>query len=335
MLNRDVTKSAVIIIIAASMGTIFVSSAPASLWTNAQGSPQSREWKWENATFVAKHDIFVRPGEFLEIRNSTIEMDSSRRTVGIRVLGFLSLINSTIRSHTDTGYYFEIYGKADIENSNIEGVSSIDPMGKGMIVAPQYFQLRGSTLKSDDGYAATFYIPSINSHDFIVDSDVQGIMLVNSYINARNSTLGNLYVKFELGEFNLWNCTYAGAAVSKTGYGLIHSWKYLQVHTSQPESDLTISSVEDQMVEVTVTDKEGNFRAWWLSKTVMLRPLSNPIEVDNNPFTFEATKTVENDFPIADREGVPKRMGVAQDYYGITVQDIDENPLVEVEMRLK
>ncbi|MEE9116944.1 MAG: hypothetical protein V3U09_08630 [Thermoplasmata archaeon] len=82
-------------------------------------------------TVVVKHDIFIKYGDTFEIRNSTIEMDSRWKTIGIRVLGFLLVENSPIRSAGDEGYYFEIFGGAVIENSTIENVKTIDLVVRG------------------------------------------------------------------------------------------------------------------------------------------------------------------------------------------------------------
>ncbi|MCK4445187.1 MAG: hypothetical protein KAW09_11625 [Thermoplasmata archaeon] len=330
MINRDVTKSTVIITIAVCIG-MFVCSQSVGLLTNARASPPSKEWKWENITVLVRHDIFVRYGDVFEIRNSTIEMDSSWKTIGIRVLGFLWVVNSTIKSIGDNGYYFEVFGAAEIENSRIEGVRSIDPIGEGIIVVPKHFQVRGSTVRSMEDYAMTFYFPFINAEEFIVDSDVGGVTLVKTYINIRNSTLGNLHFRHGPGEFHLFNCTYNSARANDAAFGYIFSWRYLQVHTSQPESNLTITSTDGYMVSEVVTDEDGRFAAWWMSKSIIVDPVGHDFEFDNNPFTFEADRTVVKEYEIPGRGGIMK-VSVSQEYHGEAVQDLEECSVVEVEM---
>ena len=333
MINRDVTKSAVIIIIAVSMGAMFLTATPAAFLASARYSPPSREWGWENATVVVKHDLFIAYGDTFEIRNSTVEMDSRWKTIGIRVLGFLLVENSTIRSTGAEGYYFEVYGMAKIENSVIEDVKSIDPIGEGMIVSPLFFELKGSTVRGDDRHAVTFYFPWINAQDFIVESDIQGVMLVKTYLNARNSTLGDLYFKYGGGEFHLWNCTYETASASPAAFGFIYSYRYLQVHTSLPESNLKITSGDEYMVGKVVTDEEGYFRLWHPSKWSIVDPNRDIQEFDSNPFTFEADKTVVWELRLPSRGGRIDMISIRLDYYGITVQDIEENSIVEVHMK--
>ncbi len=167
MLNRDVTKSAVIITIAVSMG-LFLSSQPADFLSSARASSPSKEWKWENMTVVVRHDINIRIGETFEIRNSTIEMDSSRKTIGIWVTGYLLIENSTIKRLGENGYFFEVLGVVEIEDSEIEGVKSIDPMGVGMILNPRHFQIRSSRISSIEDYSMTVYFPFIAPFDLIV-----------------------------------------------------------------------------------------------------------------------------------------------------------------------
>lgn len=330
MLNRDVTKSAVIITIAVSMG-MFLSSQPIDFLSSARASPPSKEWKWENMTVVVRHDVVIKPEQTFEIRNSTIEMDSSRRTIGIRVLGYLTVVNSTIKRLGENGYFFEVLGMAEIEDSRIEGVKSIDPIGVGMIVSPWHFQVRRSTISSAEDYAITFYFPFIAPIDFIVDSDVAGISLVKSSINARNSTLGDLHFKYGPGEFHLYNCTYKSTKVEPAAFGYVYSWRYLQVHTSLPESDVVITNVEENMAEEVITDENGNFASWTLSQWMMLDPMPHVFVVSYNPFTFEANKTVVNEYVIPGHGG-NRRIVVTEDYNGETVQDLEESAMVEVAM---
>lgn len=333
MINRDVTKSAVIIIIAVSVGAMFLTSTPATLLSSAQASLPSREWKWENATVVVKHDIFIKYGDTFEIRNSTVEMDSSRRTIGIRVIGILLMENSTMRSAGEEGYYFEIIGVAVIENSTIEDVKSIDPVGEGMMVHPMYFKLKGSTLRGDDAHAITFYFLWMSMQDFIEESDVQGVMLINTYLNAKNSTLGHLYFAYGVGEFHLWNCEYEGVSASNAAFGYIFSYRYVQVHTSLPRSDLKVTDWDEYWVDEVVTDDEGYFRMWYPSKWSIVSPAKGVIEFDNNPFTFEANKTVVREFRLPSRGGRIDIISIRQDYFGTTVQDIEENSIVEIQMK--
>jgi hypothetical protein len=282
---------------------------------------------------VVKHDLFIAPGETFEIRNSTVEMDSRWRTIGIRVLGLLLVENSTIRSAGDEGYYFEAFGAVKIENSIIEDVKSISPMGEGMMVSSVFFELISSTLKGDDQHAITFYFPWINMEDFIVESEVQGVVLIKSYINAKNSTLGDLYFKNGPGEFHLWNCTYESATASPAAFGYIFSYRYVQVHTSLPESNLRIASWDENMVDEVVTDDEGNFRMWHMSKVSIVDPIHGIQEFDSNPFTFEADKMVVREFKLPSRGARIDIISIQQAYYGITVQDIEENAIVEVHMK--
>ncbi len=333
MINRDVTKSTVIIIIAVSMGAMFLTTTPAAFLASSKYSPPSREWRWENVTMVVKHDLLVKYGDAFEIRNSTIEMDSRWKTIGIRVLGYLLVENSTIRSTGDEGYYFEVFGAAKIENSVIEDVKSIDPIGEGMMVSPYLFELKGSTLRGDDPHAVTFYFPWINDKDFIVESDVQGVVLVKTYLNAKNSTLGDLYFKYGGGEFHLWNCTYESASASPAAFGLIFSYRYVQIHTSLPRSDLKVTSWDEYVVDEVVTDDEGYWRMWYPSKWSIVDPNRGVKEFNSNPFTFEADKTVVREFRLPSRGARIDIISIQQDYYGITVQDVEENSTVEVHMK--
>ncbi len=333
MINRDVTKSAVIISIAVSIGAMFVATTPVAFLAGAQYSPPSREWKWENVTVVVKHDLFIKPGDTFEIRNSTIEMDSRWRTIGIRVLGFLVVVNSTIRSAGDEGYYFEIFGAAVIENSVIEDVKTIDPVGEGMMVSPAYFKLKGSTVRGDDAHAITFYFPWINMEDFIEESDVQGVMLIHTYLNAKNSTLGHLYFEYGVGEFHLWNCEYDGVSASNAAFGFLFSYRYVQAHTSLPRSVLKVTSWDEYVIDEVVTDDEGYWRMWYPSKWSIVDPNRDIQEFNSNPFTFEADKTVVREFRLPSRGGRIDMISIRQDYHGITVQDIEENSIVEVHMK--
>lgn len=333
MIKRDVTKSAVIISIAVSIGAMFVATTPVALLAGAQYSPPSREWKWENATIFVNYDIFVRHGDTFEIRNSTIIMVSRLRTIGIRVNGFLLMENSTMRSAGEEGYYFEIFGWAVIENSTIEDVKTIDPVGEGMMVSAGYFKLKGSTVRGDDAHAITFYFPWINMEDFIEESDVQGVMLIHTYLNAKNSTLGHLYFEYGPGEFHLWNCEYEGASASNAAFGYIFSYRYVQVHTSLPRSNLKVTSWDEYIVDAVVTDDEGYWRMWYPSKWSIVDPHAGIIEFDSNPFTFEADKTVVREFRLPSRGARIDIISIRQDYSGITVQDIEENSIVEVRMK--
>jgi hypothetical protein len=333
MTNRDVTKSVVIISIAIGMGAMFVASTPAAFLASAQYSPPSREWKWENATVVVKHDLFIAPGESFEIRNSTVEMDSRWRTIGIRVLGVLIVEDSIIRSAGEEGYYFEVLGVAKIKDTVIEDVKSISPIGEGMIVSPMSFELKGSTLKGYDPHAVTFYFPWINTEDFIVESVVHGVVLVETYINVKNSTLGDLYFKHGAGEFHMWNCTYESATASPAAFGYIFSYRYVQIHTSLPESNLRIASWDEAMVDEVVTDDEGNFRMWHMSKWSIVDPVHGMQEFDSNPYTFEADKMVVREFRLPSRGARIDIISIQQAYYGITVQDIEENAIVKVHMK--
>lgn len=330
MLIRDVTKSAVIITIAVSMG-LFLSSQPVSFLSGARASPPSKEWKWENMTVVVRHSINVKPEETFEIRNSTIEMDSSRRPVGIWVTGQLLVVNSTIRNLGENGYYLEILGSAEIENSRIEGVKSVDPIGVGMVVSPITFQIRDSTVSSMEAYAITFYFPLISPFDFIVGSEISGVSLVMSHINAKNSSLGSLHFSRGPGEFELYNCTYGSVKVDPAAFGYIYSWRYLQVHTSLAESDLTITNVDETRVENVVTDENANFAFWWQSYWMMIDPVHNVFLVDYNPFTFQASKTVVMEYVVPGHLGERKIM-FTEDFYGEIVQDLEESAMVEVVM---
>jgi hypothetical protein len=333
MRNRDVTKSTVIITIAVSMGAMFLTSTPAAILSSAQTSLPFREWKWENATVVVKHDIFVKYDDTLEIRNSTIIMDSRWRTIGITVTGSLLMENSTIRSAGEEGYYFDIFGVAVIENSTIEDVKSIDQVGEGMMAHPMYFKLKGSTVRGDDAHAITFYFPWITMEDFIEDSDVQGVMLIHTFLNAKNSSLGHLYFEYGPGEFHLWNCDYDGASASNAAFGYIFSYRFVQVHTSLPGSDLKVSSWDEYVVDEVVTDDEGNWRMWYPSKWSIVDPAVGIIEFDNNPFTFEASKMVVREFRLPSRGATREVVSIQQEYWGIVEQNIEENPTVEISMR--
>lgn len=333
MINRDVTKSTVIIIIAVSMGAMFVVTTPVAFLAGAQYSPPSREWRWENVTMVVKHDLLVKYGDTFEIRNSTIEMDSRWKTIGIRVLGYLLVENSTIRSAGDEGYYFEIFGAAVIENSVIEDVKTIDPVGEGMMVSAGYFKLKGSTVRGDDAHAITFIFPWINMVDFIEESDVQGVMLIHTYLNAKNSTLGHLYFEYGVGELHLWNCEYDGVSASNAAFGFVFSYRYVQVHTSLPRSVLKVTSWDEYVIDEVVTDDEGYWRMWYPSKWSIVDPNREIQEFNSNPFTFEANKTVVREFRLPSRGGRIDMISIRQDYFGITVQDIEENSIVEVHMK--
>jgi hypothetical protein len=333
MIKRDVTKSAVIITIAVSMGALFLTTTPATVLSGAQASLPSREWKWENATIVVKHDIFIKPGDTFEIRNSTITMDSSRRTIGIRITGSLLMENSTMRSAGEEGYYFEIFGVAVIENCTIEDVKTIDPVGEGMMVNPMYFKLKGSTLRGDDAHAITFIFPWITMEDFIEESDVQGVVLIHTYLNAKNSTLGHLYFDYGPGEFHLWNCEYEGASASNAAFGYIFSYRYVQVHTSLPESSLKVTSWDEYITDEVVTDDEGYWQMWYPSKWSIVDPHAGIIEFDNNPFTFEANKMVVREFRLPSRGAIREVVWIHQEYCGIVEQNIEENPIVEISMR--
>lgn len=332
MINRDVTKSVVIIIIAANMGAVFLASAPMASVVSGKYSPPSREWKWENATVVVKHDLFIPHGETFEIRNSTVEMDSRWTTIGIRVLGTLVMEDSVIRSAGEDGYYFEVFGVAKIRNSLIENVVSISPMGEGMMVSPMAFELRDSTIRGNSPHAMTFYFPWINAVDFVVGSDVEGVMLIESVINAKNSTLGNVYFKHGGGELHLWNCSYDSVSASPAAFGFLFTYRYVQVHTSLPVSNLKITSGDEQMVDEVMTDEEGNFEMWHMSKWAIVDPNRDIQEFDSNPFTFEANKSVVRQFRLPSRGARMDIISIEQDYYGITVQDIEESSIVEVHM---
>jgi hypothetical protein len=333
MIKRDVTKSAVIIIIAVNMGAMFATATPETYsLSGVRTIPPPREWGWENVTEVVTDDIFVGYGETVEIRNSTIEMDSSEGTIGIRVLGLLLVKDSIIRSHGEDGYYFEVFGGTEIEDSTIQDVISINPIGVGMMVNAMHFRARRSTLQALDSHAITFYTPYITAEDFFVESDVDGIMMVKSYVNARNSTLGALYFKLLQGEFHLWNCTYSSASASPAAFGFIYSWRYLQVHTSLPEADLEITSVDGYQHDETTTDDEGNFRMWYISKWSIVDPIVGMIDFDNNPLTFEARKTVVRELRMSFR-GVQVTIGMCQEHYGKAVQDIEDDPSVEIVLR--
>ncbi len=331
MLKRDVTKSIVIISITMSIATVFASTSPASFLPSARVSPSLSTWGWENTTVVVNQDILIEKGETFKIRNSTVEMDSSEGTIGIRVLGHLLVTDSTIKSIDDEGYYFEIFGAAEIENSRIEGIKSIDPIGEGMIVSPLLFRLRGSTLSAYENHAITFYFPHINAEDFVVDSHVQGVVLVKTYLNVKNSTLGDLSFSQGPSEVHLFNSSYTRAQASMSAFGYIHSWRFLQVHTSLPEADLTIMSADDRMVDRVRTDEDGRFSAWWLSTWTIVDPNNRDFTIDNNPFTFEAEKTVIRHSPQAILEG-HRIIAFVQEYYGRTVQDLEENAMIEIEL---
>jgi len=280
-------------------------------------------------TVVVNQDILIGKGETFKIWNSTVEMDSSEGTVGIRVLGHLLVMDSTIRSISNEGYYFEILGVAEIENSRIEGVKSIDPIGEGMIVSPLHFQLRGSTLSSDENHAVTFYFPYISPEDFVVDSHVQGVVLVKTYLNVKSSHLGNLSFKYGPSEVHLFDSSYTRAQASQAAFGYIFSWRYVRIHTSLPEADLTITSADGYMVDRARTDEDGRFSAWWLSTWTIVDPNIRGFTIDNNPVTFEAEKIVVRPYPPAILEG-HRITGLAQEYYGRTVQDLEENAMIEI-----
>jgi hypothetical protein len=259
-------------------------------------------------------------------------MDSSWRTIGIRVLGSLLMENSTMRSAGEEGYYFEVFGAAVIENSIIEDVKTIDPVGEGMMVNAFFFKLKGSTLRGDDAHAITFIFPWITMEDFIEESDVQGVVMIHTYLNAKNSTLGHLYFDYGPGEFHLWNCEYEGASASNAAFGYIFSYRYVQVHTSLPGSTLKVTSWDEYITDEVVTDDEGYWRMWYPSKWSIVDPAVGIIEFDNNPFTFEADKKVVRKFRLPSRGAIIKEVSIQQEYYGIVEQNIEENPTVEIIM---
>ncbi|MEE9116945.1 MAG: hypothetical protein V3U09_08635 [Thermoplasmata archaeon] len=201
------------------------------------------------------------------------------------------------------------------------------------MVGPLYFKLKGSTLRGDDAHAITFYFPWINMEDFIEESDVQGVMLIHTYLNAKNSTPGHLYFEYGVGEFHLWNCEYDGASTSSAAFGFVFSYRYGQVHTSLPRSDLEVTSWDEYVVDEAITDDEGYFRMWYPSKWSIVDPAVGIIEFDGNPFTFEANKTVVMEFRLPSRGGRIDIISIQQDYCGIIVQDKEENSIVDVHMK--
>lgn len=334
MTNRDVTKSAVRIIITAVIGASFLTAWPMNALSTPRLTPPHpppfSEWEWKDKTVVVRHSIVVRGGQVLTIRNSTIEMDSGYRLIGIHVWGELRIENSIIRSHNDVGYSFWVRGSATIDNSTIEGVKSVDPMGEGLLVTTALFQLRHSTLRSYDAHAVTFFLPYLIDTRYVVESDVEGIMTVSTPVNAENSSVGHLSFRYGVGEFYLWNCTYTGASADG-GMGLVYSFNYVQVHTSLPEANLTVTNVDGYGVDVGRTDDEGYYRSWWLSKSAIVDNMRS-VEFDLNPHTFEAWKTVEGEIIVVLPDGSTRRVSFSHDYYGVTVQDIEEDPLVEIKM---
>jgi hypothetical protein len=193
--------------------------------------------------------------------------------------------------------------------------------------------LKGSTLRGDDAHAITFYFLWMPMQDFIEESDVQGVMLINTYLNAKNSTLGHLHFEFGLGEFHLWNCEYEGVSASNAAFGYIFSYRYVQVHTSLPRSDLKVTDWDEYWVDEVVTDDEGHFRMWYPSKWSIVSPTKGIIEFDSNPFTFEACKTVVREFRLPIRGAIREVVSIQQEYYGIVEQNIEEDPMVEISMK--
>ncbi|MFQ6059965.1 MAG: hypothetical protein ACE5KV_01535, partial [Thermoplasmata archaeon] len=251
--------------------------------------------------------------------------------IGIVVLGVLEVENSIIESCDSNGYFFMVRGLASIESSTIKGVRSIFPMAEGILVTTMFFQLRNSTLRSYDNHALTVFFPYLVESDYAVGSDVQGIMTVSSRVNVRNSTVGDLAFRYAFGEFNLWNCTYMSVS-STGGLGFVYSWRYIQVRTSLPEADLTITNSEGHEISVGRTDSQGYYRSWWLSQSHFV-DMKRTVGFNYNPHTFEAWKTVEGEILIGGLGGGLKRVSFAQDYYGVTTQDIEENPFIEIDMR--
>jgi hypothetical protein len=336
MRNRDVTKSAVRIIITAIIGASFLTAWPMNALSTPRIAPPQpppfSEWEWKNKNVVVRHSIVVRDGQVLTIRNSTIEMDSGYRLIGIHVLGELRIENSIIRSYKDVGYFFWIRGSATIDNSTIEGVRTFDPMAEGILVNTLFFQVRHSTVRSYDEHAMTFFFPYLIDTHYVVESDVQGMMSLGTSVNAMNSSVGHLSVGYGVGEFYLWNCTYTGASADG-GMGFVYSFKYLQVHTSLPEANLTITSVNGYEVDVGRTDDEGYYRSWWLSKNTIVSNIRST-EFNYNPHTFEAWKTVEGEIIVVLPDGSTRIVSFSQDYYGVTVQDLEGDSNVEVVMRM-
>jgi hypothetical protein len=332
MLNRDVTKSAVIITIAAIVGALFVAAPQAEAAWNADASIPAplpiRNWVWENGIFVVEVDILVNPFQTFIIRNATIEMCSKNKLIGLKVLGVLRVDDSTMRSCDETGYYFEVFGAAIINNSTIEGVYSRDPMGNG-IISLRHFELVNSTLSSYQGHAITFYAPYVGL-DYITNSDVQGVAVLNSVVSISNSNIGPLCFSHGASEVYLYNSTYSdlGAAM---GFGYVYSFDYMQVHTSLPRADLSITDMFGYRWDVGETDDEGYYRSWWLSRMVVVDTMQNHV-FNYNPLTFEAWKTVEGEYAFHLFNGRTAKLSFSQNYYGVTVQDIEENPFVEIEM---
>lgn len=331
MLKRDVTKSAVIIIIAVSMATLSLDTGPPDDPSVAQASPRARKWMWENATVVVSHDLEVREGETFVIRNSNVEMDTSRNSISISVRGFLLVENSVIRDIGENGYHFHILGAAEIVDSRIEGVKSTDPIGEGMIISPGYIRIKGSTIRSYDNYAVTFYYPHINPEMFVVDSDIGGVSIIQSYINMMNSTLGNLHFRYGPGELNLYNCAYSSARVENAAFGYIYSWRYVQVHTSEPNSDVTITNADESMKTDITTDEDGNYADWWLSNWMTVDPVPRTFVNDYNPFTFEANKIVTREFVIHGG-GWTIPISCSLEYSGTSVQDLEVSSMVNIEL---
>ncbi|TET89710.1 MAG: hypothetical protein E3J35_09005 [Methanomassiliicoccales archaeon] len=334
MINRDVTKSTVIITIAVVVAALFVAAPLAEAsWKAGTSSPSPLpvwDWVWENGTFVVGIDILIQHHQVFKIRNATVEMHSKDRMIGIRVMGLLEMEDSTIKSCDETGYYLEIYGAAIINNSTIEGVRSRDPIGEG-IIATMYFRLSHSTVSSYQDHAITFYISLNVEFDYIFESDVQGVMVLNSWVNIRNSSVGHLSFREGVSEVNMWNSTYSGVG-SVRGFGFVYFYEYIRVHTTLPKANLSITDMYGFRIDVGETDNDGYYRSWWLSKSAMV-DMQRAHVFNHNPFTFEAWKTVEHEFSFLLFNGMTWKISFTQDYYGMTVQDIEEDQFVEIDMR--
>lgn len=332
MIYRDVTKSAVIIIIAVLVGAQFVAAPLAKAsWKTGVSTPSPlpiRSWVWENGTFVVEREIVVQYLQTFKIRNATVEMHSKNKMIGITVFGLLEIDDSIIRSHDETGYYLTVFGAAIIRNSTIEGVRSNDPIGEG-IIATGFFQLSHTTLSSYQDHAVTLYVPYLG-YDNIYESDVQGVMVVNSVVNIKNSSVGNLYFRAGASEVSLWNSTYSSLGAD-IGFGFVYSYDYIQVHTSLPNANLLITDAYENEMNVGETDNEGYYRSWWLSRS-MIVGIDHIFELNHNPHTFEASKSVEEDLSFTFFNGRTWKLSFSQDYYGVTVQDVEEDQFVEIEM---
>ncbi|UCD92574.1 MAG: hypothetical protein JSV43_01200 [Methanobacteriota archaeon] len=332
MLTCDVTKSVVIIIIATVVGALFVTPPQAeAAWNTGESRPAPlpiHNWVWENGTFVVETDILVNIFQTFTIRNATVVMHSKHELIGMRVLGVLRVDDSTIKSMDETGYYLEVMGAAIINNSTIEGVYSRDPIGNG-IISLRHFELVNSTLSSHQGHAITFYAPYVGL-DYITNSEVQGVAVLNSVVSVSNSSIGPLCFTHGASEVYLYNSTYSdlGAAM---GFGYVYSFDYMQVHTSLPEADLSITDVFGYRMDVGKTDDNGYYRSWWMSRMVIVDTMQNHV-FNYNHLTFEAWKTVEGEYAFHLFNGRTAKLSFSQNYYGVTVQDIEENPFVEIEM---